>query len=90
MVCQPQDIFDHFGFKGQNAPQQISAPALPPLSNSQSMLLDKLGNTPQHLDKLAMESGLTPMEVSAIVLHLELLGLAQSLPGGHYIRAFPS
>ncbi len=90
LICQPQDILDHFGVKRHNRAIKENEATLPPLSNSQNMVLDKLGNTPRHLDKLATESGLTPMEVSAIVLHLELLGLAQSLPGGHYIRAFPS
>ncbi|EAT16620.1 DNA-processing protein DprA [Desulfuromonas acetoxidans] len=90
LVCQPQDILDHFGLTEHNIAVEENEPTVPPLSNSQDMVLRKLGKTPRHLDKLATESGLTPMEVSAIVLHLELLGLAQSLPGGHYIRAFPS
>jgi len=90
MVCQPQDIFDHFGLTHNTVAVELATPSLPPLSTSQNMVLEKLSKTPLHLDNLATQSGLTPMEVSAIVLHLELLGLAQSLPGGHYIRAFPS
>jgi len=46
----------------------------------------KLDLTPRHCDELAGESGLTPMELSAILLHLELQGYAEKLPGGRYIR----
>lgn len=56
------------------------------LSTEQSKVFDLLHATPLHLDQLAQESGLTAMEVSAIVLHLELEGLASSQPGGRYIR----
>lgn len=56
------------------------------LTTTQKKLLDLLQGTPLHLDQLANESGLTAMEVSAIVLHLELEGLASALPGGRYIR----
>jgi DNA processing protein len=42
---------------------------------------------PQHADELGRACGLTPMEVSAILLDLELLGGVQTLPGGRYIRS---
>ena len=47
----------------------------------------KLGNDPLHIDELARESGLTPMEVSAILLHLELQGGVEQLPGMRYVRS---
>jgi DNA processing protein len=46
-----------------------------------------LGNDPLHVDELARTSGLTPMEVSAILLHLELQGGAELLPGMRYVRS---
>ena len=42
---------------------------------------------PQHADELGRVCGLTPMEVSAILLDLELRGGVQTLPGGRYIRS---
>jgi DNA processing protein len=66
-----------------------------PLLNTKSTLnlpepagrvLSKLDLTPRHSDELAGESGLTPMELSAILLQLELQGYAEKLPGGRYIR----
>ncbi len=41
---------------------------------------------PLHIDELARKSGLTPMEVSAILLHLELQGGVEQLPGMRYVR----
>ena len=46
-----------------------------------------LDGQPRHCDELAGRCGLTPMELSAIVLHLELQGLARACPGGCYIKA---
>ncbi len=40
-----------------------------------------------HSDELARKCGLTPMELSAILLDLELRGRVQALPGHHYIRS---
>jgi len=49
-------------------------------------VLATLGSSPRHSDELATESGLTPMELSVILLHLELQGYAEKLPGGRYVR----
>jgi len=45
-----------------------------------------LGQEPLHSDEIARKCGLTPMELSAILLDLELQGRVQALPGHHYIR----
>ncbi len=57
-----------------------------PLSETARMVLGLLGSEPQFVDELAGKSGLTPMTLSAILLHLELQGGAESLPGARYIR----
>ena len=49
-------------------------------------VLSRLDLTPRHCDELSSKSGLTPMELSAILLQLELHGYAEKLPGGRYIR----
>lgn len=56
------------------------------LSAEEGSLLSCLDLTPRHSDDLVGESGLTAMEVSVILLHLELQGYAEKLPGGRYIR----
>jgi len=45
-----------------------------------------LGENPLHHDEIARKCALTPMNLSAILLDLELRGGAKQLPGGHYIR----
>lgn len=62
--------------------QQLPGPA--------AAILCRLDLTPRHCDELAGESGLTPMELSAILLQLELQGYAEKLPGGRYIQGRPA
>jgi DNA processing protein len=57
------------------------------LDGSARKLYQTLNFEPQHGDELGRACGLTPMEVSAILLDLELRGGVQSLPGGRYIRS---
>lgn len=49
-------------------------------------LLQHMGYDPVDMDSLAAFSGLTPAEVSAMLLTLELEGRVASLPGGLYQR----
>jgi len=46
----------------------------------------QLGPEPCHVDDICRKCGLTPMDVSAILLDLELRGGVQMLPGNSYIR----
>lgn len=61
-----------------NFSEQLEEPAL--------SVFQILGHEPRHSDEIARECGLTPMELSAILLDLELRGGIQTLPGNHYIR----
>lgn len=63
-----------------------TGPAALNLSGPVGSVLSMLSLTPRHSDELAGESGLTPMELSAILLQLELQDYAEKLPGGRYIR----
>lgn len=49
-------------------------------------LYRQLGESPLHVDELARKCGLTPMGVSAILLHLELQGGVRQLPGMRFVR----
>ncbi|OQY19658.1 MAG: DNA protecting protein DprA [Desulfobacteraceae bacterium 4572_35.1] len=84
-----EDILDAFHLNCQQQQDELPPPYdLSSLNEKQKILFDLLQPTPLHLDQLAQQSGLTAMEVSAIVLHLELEGLASALPGGRYLRGF--
>ncbi len=56
------------------------------LDPEQQQLLNHLGFDPQSADALIALSGLTPAEVSSILLMLELAGYVTTLPGGLYMR----
>ncbi len=49
-------------------------------------LLDVMGFDPVSLTTLADRSGLTPAELSSMLLILEFDGRVEALPGGHYAR----
>ena len=61
-----------------NFAEQLEEPAL--------RVFQLLDHEPRHSDEIARECGLTPMELSAILLDLELRGGIQILPGNHFIR----
>ncbi|HKL24699.1 MAG TPA: DNA-processing protein DprA [Desulfuromonadales bacterium] len=74
----------------------VSAPTSWPFDQAEQLadlpepartVFEMLNREPRNIDELAGECGLTPMEVSAILLHLELQGRAESLPGARYIRS---
>ncbi|SHI90699.1 DNA protecting protein DprA [Malonomonas rubra DSM 5091] len=56
------------------------------LTGAALKLYQQLGHEPLHIDEIGRKCGLTPMEVSAILLDLELQGGVQMLPGNSYIR----
>lgn len=86
-VTEASEILQILGFPGI---ARDAAPATEPeelaLTGPAARILALLDLTPLHSDELARESGLTPRELSAILLHLELEGYAEKLPGGRYIR----
>ena len=57
------------------------------LDGSALKLYQTLNFEPRHADELGRACGLTPMEVSATLLDLELRGGVLTLPGGRYIRS---
>lgn len=57
------------------------------LSPQLQLLHDLLGAEPVHVDELVRRSGLTPREVSASLLDLELQGGVEQLPGMRFLRS---
>jgi len=56
------------------------------LSEPALSVFRQIGAEPRHIDEICRKCGLTPMDVSAILLDLELRGAVQMLPGNTYIR----
>jgi DNA processing protein len=87
-VTEARDILEHLWPETQPREtvkkQEVFAETL---SGITLMTYQALGPEPLHSDDLARKTGLTPIELSAILLHLELQGGITQLPGARYIRA---
>lgn len=65
---------------------QAAAPPLPLLDAGQEAVLAALGRDPRHVDAIARETGTPAGSLLASLLDLELLGVAEALPGMHFRR----
>ena len=59
---------------------------VPQLDGPEAAVYALLDDSPAPVDSLIEQSGLTADAVSSILLQLELLGLAETAPGGGYLR----
>jgi DNA processing protein len=60
--------------------REVQPPA-PVLSATEAAVTAQLAEAPCHIDELLIRCGLTPGELSAMLLRLELRGVVQQLPG---------
>jgi DNA processing protein len=87
VVTEAADILENLWPQLPSAAQAKESANLAAQLDEKSLKLYQLIDfQPKHADELGRSCGLTPMEVSAILLDLELRGGVQPLPGGHYIR----
>jgi DNA processing protein len=84
LVENAADVLDELAAARGNAPPVRAAPGDP----AADALLAHLGHEVCDLDTLASRAGLTPAEVSSMLLKLELDGKVASLPGGRVQRLF--
>ncbi|MGE4544405.1 MAG: DNA-processing protein DprA [Pedobacter sp.] len=87
LVTESADILDVLrpGF-ADSRPSPEEDPLENQLSGQELRVYQELQDSPMHVDELARKCGLTPMEVSAILLHLELANGAIQLPGMRFVR----
>jgi DNA processing protein len=91
------DVLDELPVNELNASHMPDTPGLSDLSDmsdkpdrsddlSEHMdLLNFLSDIPLHIDRLAVQSDLPPQKLAMGLLHLELEGCIQRLPGQHYV-----
>jgi DNA processing protein len=79
LVESAQDVLEELGLAGRAAPARKGADAEHPL-------LGHLGFDPVDSGTLGARSGLTPQDLAAALLELELAGQVVSLPGGRFQR----
>jgi len=92
LVETAQDVIDELGAlagactpPGPRAGELAHAPNLE-LATDYLQLLDSIGYDPTSVDTLVETSGLTPAEVSSMLLQLEMSGYVASSAGGMYNR----
>ncbi|UWZ80782.1 DNA-processing protein DprA [Geoalkalibacter halelectricus] len=86
LITEARDILEILWSNLPQAPRTPAAQTPETLSAEDLRVLAPLDATALHIDEIVRRSGLTPMEVSAILLHLELQGSVRQLPGMHYQR----
>ena len=90
LVETAQDVIDELGsLAGVCQPPGVASEAVPAparLGAEYRQLLETMGFDPTSVDRLVERSGLTPAEVSSMLLQLELNGYIGPGPGGLYIR----
>ncbi|WP_305044137.1 DNA-processing protein DprA [Geoalkalibacter sp.] len=86
LVTEARDLMDLLG-ADRPEPSVVPPPRPAPTLSAEALrVLGPLSATALHIDEIVRKSGLTPPEVSAILLHLELQGIIRQLPGMHYER----
>lgn len=86
VVTESRDILDHLHPGYRCKPAGRTAKEAEQLSAKQKNILNLLDFEPRHIDEILRNCGLTPPELSDILLHLELSGLVVQQPGGYYLR----
>ncbi len=92
LVETAQDVIDELGplaaACASSAPQPTTdaCDEPPQLATEYTQLLDYIGFDNASVDQLVSTSGLTPAEVSSMLLQLEMQGYIASSPGGIYNR----
>lgn len=87
LVTEARDIIEIL-LPGTPAGPKRSGTEEPPeqLGKNEKTLFESITFEPLHIDELTRKSALTPMEVSDILLHLELAGWVEQLPGSRFQR----
>ncbi|QDQ29307.1 DNA-protecting protein DprA [Chitinimonas arctica] len=86
LVEQAVDILEELGESPTvTSPARCAAQANLP-DTAQASLLAALGHDPLDIDTLTARAGLTPEQVYAMLLSLEMMGQVAKLPGGRYQR----
>jgi len=86
-----EDVFDILEVLGRSPQPSPPVPAEDPrirqLSPVEKQLLEALDSQQKHVDVLSREAHLSPAEINATLLVLELKGLVRRLPGNVFMRS---
>jgi DNA processing protein len=86
LVESAQDILEELRWGGAASVAAITTLAQAKPDGAEEQVLAFLGDAPCALDTLSARSGLTPADLLAMLLPMELAGRVAQLPGGLYQR----
>jgi DNA processing protein len=90
LVETSRDVLAALNLLTLETPRADKPAALPPvaanLNAAQKRLIENLSLTPRHIDALAADARMSPVDVSVQMTMLELSGLVRRMPGNCYIR----
>ena len=86
LVESAQDILEELRWEAQPAASTTDEGTSVALNDNEEQVLAFMGHTPCALDTLSARSGLTPADLLAMLLPMELAGRVAQLPGGLYQR----
>jgi len=86
LVETAQDILEELRWEAPTAGRAAGGGTSMALDDSEEQVLAFLGHAPCALDTLSARSGLTPADLLAMLLPMELAGRVAQLPGGLYQR----
>jgi DNA processing protein len=86
LVESAQDILEELRWGGAPTATTTALPERARPEGAEAQLLAFLGDAPCALDTLSARSGLTPADLLAMLLPMELAGRVAQLPGGLYQR----
>lgn len=78
-----EEILPQWHRRGQEHEKAKQGPSLP---EEEGRLYDLLGETPLHIDRIILETGMDPGKVSGLLLSLELKGLIAQWPGKNFTK----
>ncbi len=101
LIESVEDIMEAFGYIGQQLQSHVSAAAAEAsqklqtplfdisqlnLSGDEKIIYDCLGKEPLYLDQIITQTDLSPGNINASLISLQLKGLVKQLPGSSFLR----
>jgi DNA processing protein len=86
LVENAADVLQDLGVRPRRAGQDRGPAVRPALSAEEETIFGCLGDEPKHIDAIMNESRIEAGRLGAVLMSLELMGVARQLPGKYFVR----
>ena len=86
LIESAADVLEDLGIRSRTAGQDREPAPLPELDTEEAAVFGCLGTEPKHIDAIMNESRTQAGRLSAVLMSLELKGVARQLPGKYFLR----